>query len=131
MSLNVANCPNCGAVYQKNFRNMCMDCCAVSDDYLNRCTKFLWKNPKSTTEQVSLALNIETATIIKFIKKGAISKVFPNLTYPCDSCSSPITDNRLCGACTGSFKDLAQSIANPKPSFGATGGYKIRDRLRN
>lgn len=131
MSLNVANCPNCGVVYQKNFRNMCMDCSTVSDDYLNRCTKYLWKNPKSTTEQVSLALDIEAAIIIKFIKKGAISKVFPNLTYPCDSCGSPIKDHRLCGNCTGSFKDLAQTIANPKPGFQTNGGFKIRDRLRN
>ncbi|QGQ94605.1 flagellar protein [Paenibacillus psychroresistens] len=130
MNLNVANCPNCGVVYQKNFRNMCMSCSSVSDDQLNRCTKYLWKNPKSTTEEVSLALDVEPAIIIKFIKKGAISKVFPNLTYPCDSCGNPITDNRLCGKCAGNFRDLAHQIANPKPLF-KTSGFKIGDRLRS
>jgi hypothetical protein len=129
MSLNIANCPNCGAVYSINLRNMCMDCSSESDDQLNRCTKYLWKNPKSTTEEISLALDIETSIIIKFIKKGAISKVFPNLTYPCDSCASPITDNRLCGKCSGSFRGLAQQLANPKPQV-ATSGFKIGARLR-
>jgi hypothetical protein len=130
MSLNVANCPNCGVVYQKNFRNMCIDCSSNSDDQLNRCAKYLWKNPKSTTEEVSLALNIETSIIIKFIKEGAISKVFSNLTYPCDSCASPINGNRLCGKCSGVFRDLAQQITNPKPLF-TTGAFKISNRLRN
>jgi hypothetical protein len=113
MSLNIANCPNCGAVYSINLRNMCMDCSSESDDQLNRCTKYLWKNPKSTTEEVSLALNIETSIIIKFIKKGAISKVFPNLAYPCDSCAAPITDNRLCGKCSGTFRGPAQQRVSP------------------
>jgi hypothetical protein len=130
MSLNVANCPNCGVVYQINFRNMCMDCRSVADDQLNRCTKYLWENPKSTTEEVSLALNIETSIIIKLIKKGAISKVFPNLAYPCDSCASPILDNRLCGKCLGKFRGLAQQLTNPKPQV-VNSGFKIGDRLRS
>jgi hypothetical protein len=107
-----------------------MDCSSESDDHLNRCTKYLWKNPKSTTEEVSLALNIESSIIIKFIKKGDISKVFPNLTYPCDSCASPINDNRLCGKCSATFRGLANQIAKPKPLF-TTGAFKISDRLRN
>lgn len=129
MSLNVANCKNCGAVYTINFRNMCSNCSAESDDHLNRVTKYLWKNPKSSTEEVSIALDIEASIIITFIKKGMVSKVFPNLTYPCDSCARPITDNRLCSKCSGTFRGLAQQIANPKPQL-ASSGFKISDRLR-
>jgi hypothetical protein len=81
-------------------------------------------------EKLSMALDIKKSIIIKFIKKGDISKVFSNLTYPCDSCASPITDNRLCGKCTGTFRGLAQQLATPKPLFG-TSGFKISDRLRN
>lgn len=132
MSLNVTNCPTCGDVFQKNFRDMCMKCSTKLDDQLNRCIKYLWKNPKSTTDELSAALDIDTSILIKFIKKGAFSKVFPNLKYPCDSCASPITDNRLCSKCMGAFRNLAQQFKTPKPLVNTRGsGFKIGDRLRN
>jgi hypothetical protein len=128
MSLNVANCPICGDVFQKNFRNMCMKCSSESDDKLNRCIKYLYRNSKSTTDEVSAALDIDTSTIIKFIKKGLIPKAFPNLTYPCDSCASPIKSDRLCGKCLTAFRGLAKELATPKQQSG-TGSFRISDRL--
>jgi hypothetical protein len=129
MSINVANCPNCGVVYQKNFRDMCTSCSSQLDDALNICTKYLWKHPKSTTEELSLAINVDVSQIIKFIKQGVISKNFSNLTYPCESCASPIANNRLCTKCNGSFREVAHELANPKPLLPIS-GFKIRDRLR-
>jgi hypothetical protein len=128
MSLNVANCPTCGIVYQKNFRDMCTSCSSQLDDALNLCTKYLWRHPKSTTEELSLAVNVDVSQIIKFIKQGVISNSFSNLTYPCESCTSPIANNRLCMKCNGSFRELAQQLTNPK-SLVPTNGFKIRDRL--
>jgi hypothetical protein len=129
MSLNVANCPRCGSIYQKNLRDMCISCSSQIDNDINQCLKYLWKFPKTPTEELGQAMNIEASLIIQFIKQGLFSKSFKNLTYPCDSCASPIRDNRLCSKCLGSFRDLAHQIATPK-TLVPISGFKIGDRLR-
>jgi predicted amidophosphoribosyltransferase len=129
MSLNVANCPNCGSVYQKNFRNMCTSCSTKLDVDINSCIKFLWKNPKTTTEELSETTHIDMSLIIKFIKQGIFSKSFKNLTYPCESCKSHIRENRLCFTCTSSIKKIAQEIKGPTKIFEPASAFKISDRF--
>ncbi|PYI53546.1 hypothetical protein [Paenibacillus flagellatus] len=128
MNLNVDNCPSCGAVYRINVRNLCQACSARLDDGLNRCLDHLWKCPDSTTEQLSEATGVPSSAIAKLMKEGKLSKAYVKLTYPCESCGSPIRDNRLCRTCMHSFKEIAQQLKS-KIGFHPTGVY-FNERLK-
>lgn len=130
MYVQVDNCPNCGSVYQKNLRNMCTSCSSNFDSNINNCLNYLWRNPKATTEELSNATKLEASIIYKFIKQGLItSKSFRNITYPCESCYSPIKENRICYSCSSSIRQIAQQINAIKP-LSTGSGFKISERFR-
>ncbi|MDF2720853.1 MAG: hypothetical protein K0Q59_528 [Paenibacillus sp.] len=110
MSIRVDNCPNCGAVYQKNSRQLCAACCEKVDSALDECIDYLWKHPGSNADDLSTAAQIPVTTIYKFIKEGKLAKSYINLAYPCECCGAFIRENRLCSSCSRTFKDTAMQI---------------------
>jgi predicted transcriptional regulator len=111
----VENCTKCGRIYQKNNKNMCQSCSNRAVKELMDCKEFMWQNPNITTEELSEATNVNISTIYQMIKEGLIAKVYPNLTYPCESCAEPIHKNRLCEPCIENMKALSKQLN--KPSF--------------
>lgn len=128
MSLHVDNCPNCGAVFQKNLRNLCPSCSSQIDADIDCCIKYLWKHPNATTKELSEATQIHTSVIIKYIKQGKLSRSYNNLTYPCECCGKQIRDNRLCFSCAASFKEIANQI-NTAISYTRASAYKINESV--
>ncbi|MDF2717709.1 MAG: hypothetical protein K0R28_4634 [Paenibacillus sp.] len=110
MNLKVDNCPNCGSIYQKNFRNMCGACSMKVDRDLGNCIDHLWRFPNVTTDELSLATQTSVTSIHIFIKEGKLSKSYGRLTYPCECCGVPIRNNRLCVDCSHAFKDTAKQL---------------------
>jgi hypothetical protein len=125
MNLKVENCPQCGSVFQKNLRNLCSACSTKLDTDLNDCVNYLWKFPKTTTEELSKAVDVEVSRISAFIKEGRISKNFHNLTYPCECCGTQIREYRLCSG----FRQIAK-LNNPDKKREPMGGYNIKQRLK-
>lgn len=98
--LQVANCPQCGKVFQKNLRNLCQECIRELDNGLNKCIGFLRDTWKATTTELSKHTGVSEQQIVTFIKENRIPiGGYPNLTYPCNSCSVPIRQHHLCTNC--------------------------------
>jgi NMD protein affecting ribosome stability and mRNA decay len=129
--LQVANCPRCGKIFQKNSRNQCIDCCRELDSALTRCLDFLHRNHKATEEQISQDTGVPTEFIKLWIKEGRLHiSDYPNLNYPCSFCGKPIRQHKMCLDCLVRLnKDIQQlkerERSNPLPE----GGFQIRDRL--
>jgi flagellar operon protein (TIGR03826 family) len=132
MSLNVDNCPRCGAIYMKNYRNLCNNCVKAIDQELMSCTKYLRDNRRCTMEELSEATGVSTKQIMAFIREGRISVAeAPNLTYPCDLCGSPIRKSNLCDSCrTRIAKDIrnAQTVGD-NSRLTKESAFLIGDRL--
>ena len=103
--IRVAHCPSCGKVFQKNLRNMCMDCASVLDKQYDDVDRYLVRNRQSTTDEVSQATGVPVKQIHEWIRQNRISLYgFPNLTDSCDMCSGPTRQGHLCSSCSTKLK---------------------------
>jgi flagellar operon protein (TIGR03826 family) len=99
-TLMVANCPGCGKVFQKNLRNLCMDCVKSLESEFDVCFNYMRSNRKATTQELSTATGVSAQRIISWIKDKRLPAIdYPNLTYPCNSCGNPIRQENICYPC--------------------------------
>lgn len=100
MALNIGNCPRCGRVFAKGFRDVCPACVKEIDAEYERCFKYLRENQGVTIHELSEATNVSVRQITRFIREGRISLVgAPNMSYPCESCGNLIREGPICDAC--------------------------------
>ncbi|MBP1962039.1 flagellar protein [Paenibacillus aceris] len=138
-SLMVANCPRCGKVFQKNLRNQCADCSRSIDSLLQGCLDYLRRNHRSTNEQLNAAIGITSEQMYAWIKEGKLLLTdYPNLNYPCASCTKLIRQHKLCQDCTFRINREIKELNDKQQTFqpverkrqtALSGGFQIRDRL--
>ncbi|SDX28252.1 TIGR03826 family flagellar region protein [Paenibacillus sp. CF384] len=98
--MDLGNCPRCGKLYAKNFRDVCPNCIKEIDNEYTLCSEYLRKNKGATINELTDATKVSIKQITKFIREGRISLVgAPNLMYPCEMCGSLIRDNTKCEGC--------------------------------
>lgn len=110
--LLVAYCPNCGNVFQKNLRNLCMNCLAEEDGHIRSIESQLKRNRQLNNDQVSEMTSIPTQIIRDLIRKGKIKLFeYPNLADACDLCSASIRQGKLCVNCSMRIQgDIKQEL---------------------
>ncbi|MBP3966764.1 MULTISPECIES: TIGR03826 family flagellar region protein [Paenibacillus] len=98
--MDLGNCPRCGKLYAKNFRDVCPNCIKQIDNEYTVCSDYLRKNKGTTINELSDATSVSIKQITKFIREGRISLVgAPNLMYPCEMCGILIRENNKCDSC--------------------------------
>ncbi|CAM4347155.1 hypothetical protein [Paenibacillus tarimensis] len=99
--LQVAHCPSCGKVYQKNLRNLCRECSSRLDNQLSAIDRYLAGNRFADTASLSARTGVPVKTIHSFIRSRKLCiQHYPNLTTACESCSGPTREGKLCTSCT-------------------------------
>jgi len=122
IQLKVEHCPLCGRVYQKNLRNMCASCTHEFDSQLASIEHFMIRNRRATMAELCLATSIQEKAIVKYMKLGKISvSQYPNLTYACDYCQSPIQSGTMCTGCkmrlNADIRRMKEDEERNKPIF--------------
>ncbi|REE84476.1 flagellar operon protein (TIGR03826 family) [Paenibacillus taihuensis] len=98
--MNLDNCPRCGKLFAKNFRDVCGNCIKEIDTEYSVCSEYLRKNKGTDINELSDATGVSIKQITKFIREGRISLVnAPNLMYPCEMCGVLIRDHTKCDSC--------------------------------
>ncbi|MEK3883902.1 TIGR03826 family flagellar region protein [Paenibacillus sp. PL2-23] len=98
--MNVENCPRCGKIFAKNFRDVCPACMKDIDREYQLCADYLRENKGAIIHELSDATGVAIRQITKFIREGRISIVnAPNMSFPCESCGTLIRENHLCEDC--------------------------------
>jgi flagellar operon protein (TIGR03826 family) len=135
--MGIDNCPRCGKLFARNFRDVCPSCIKEIDDEYSLCTEYLRKNRGTTTQELSEATGVSIKQITKFIREGRISLMgAPNLGYPCEVCGTTIRESHLCGDCRQKLiketnqlkKDMMVGAEKRKEGF-EHGSYEIKERL--
>ncbi|PWK16191.1 TIGR03826 family flagellar region protein [Tumebacillus permanentifrigoris] len=98
----LANCKRCGRLYNKinSFVESCTVCIKEDDEKFFQVRDYLQEQRRATMYEVSDATGVDVSLIIRFIREGRITTVDnPNLNFPCDSCGTPIQQDRYCKPC--------------------------------
>lgn len=107
----LANCIRCDDVYVKSTRNICPECYRIEEAAFQTVYKFLniRKNRQATLLEIIPKTDVGEELILKFIKEKRLHiSDFPNLTYPCKKCESPIIEGKLCLEC---ISEIQQDLA--------------------
>jgi flagellar operon protein (TIGR03826 family) len=138
VSLNVANCPQCGRVFVKGIQEVCPNCIKEIERQFDSCSKYLRENRATSLNDLSEATEVPIRQITKFIREGRISiKNFPNMTYPCESCGNAIREGQICDSCRSKLsKDMNNSQADEarrQERLRQDGklSFNIQDRLKD
>ncbi|MGO4180741.1 TIGR03826 family flagellar region protein [Paenibacillus sp. MCAF9] len=137
--MNLDNCPRCGKLFAKNFRDVCPACMRDIDKEYELCANYLREFRGSIITEVSDATGVSIKQITKFIREGRISIMnAPNMSYPCESCGTLIRDNHLCDTCRNRIekdkKQMFQDISRKedlKSAYKQTGVYKGLERYND
>ena len=137
--MNLDNCPRCGKLFAKNFRDVCPVCIREIDKEYELCANYLREFKNSIITEVSEATGVTIKQITKFIREGRISIVnAPNMGYPCESCGTIIRENHICDICRERLekdkKQMLQDVAKNEELRGskqALGAYKGLDRYKD
>ncbi|MDF2837334.1 MAG: flagellar protein [Paenibacillus sp.] len=123
--MNLDNCPRCGKLFAKNFRDVCPVCIRDIDKEYQLCADYLRQYKGAMIGELSDQTGVSIKQITKFIREGRISMVnAPNLSYPCESCGTLIRESHICDDCwvrltkdTNTMKrNEASKAAEQKPS---------------
>ena len=96
------NCPRCGNVFVQTIRDICEACYKEEEAMFEKVYAFIRKkeNRQATLTEVCDATGVPERVVIRFIKQGRLRTAqFPHLSYPCESCGSPINEGNLCDTC--------------------------------
>lgn len=137
--MNLDNCPRCGKLFAKNFRDVCPVCMRDIDKEYQLCADYLREFKGAIITELSDQTGVSIKQITKFIREGRISMVnAPNMSYPCESCGTLIRENHICDSCRKRLdKDRNQMLEDmsrkqgEKSSQSLTGVYKGLDQYKN
>lgn len=133
--MDLANCPRCGKLFSKNFREVCQNCHQALEQDYERCNKYLRENKGLTIQELSDHTEITVRQITLWIREGRISLLnAPNMSYPCEVCGILIRDGHMCDSCKARLKNDVKN-ANSKgqlqfnPDEKNKSAYQIGNRL--
>ncbi|PRO65670.1 TIGR03826 family flagellar region protein [Alkalicoccus urumqiensis] len=104
----LSNCPKCGGVFVKALRSVCEKCHREVEEDFEKVYSFIRRreNRRATMEEVNEATGVSKEQIATFVREGRIlASQFPGLSYPCESCETPIREGRLCDDCRKGITD--------------------------
>lgn len=138
--MNLDNCPRCGKLFAKNFRDVCPVCIRDIDKEYQICADYLRENKGAIISELSDQTGVSIKQITKFIREGRISMVnVPNMSYPCESCGILIRENHICNDCrVRLMKDTRKMMDNDRKLDAPTitqhkmnGVYRGMDKYKN
>ena len=107
----IRNCSECGKLYADSGLGMCRDCYRQEEENEAVVANFVRDHPHTSVEEIHEATGIKEKTIYRMIRNGRVVSEM-EISYPCESCGTPIVKGRLCDKCSSSI--LKQVYENEK-----------------
>jgi flagellar operon protein (TIGR03826 family) len=97
---NLSNCQRCGTLVNSTFGKICPSCLRKIEEEYQACVDYLKENRMASIQELSEATGVAVKQIAQFIKEGRINIAeAANISYPCETCGTPIRSGRFCNKC--------------------------------
>lgn len=135
--MELSNCPRCGRLFGKTFRDICPACLKEIEQEYERCLAYLRENRQVSMDELCEETKVSRRQITQFIREGRISIYqAPNLAYDCEVCGNPIREGHMCESCRTRLVRQIQEAGNAKEpekkdTASGTGAYRAFESSRN
>lgn len=132
----LANCPSCGALFDKTAtQTICLKCMREEERLFLIVRDYLRAHKEASPADIEEATEVPMATIIQFIREGRLNPLRnPNLNFPCEQCGNPITIGNYCKTCSDGIKNslntIKEGIQADQKTPEQEKGYFFRDYKR-
>jgi flagellar operon protein (TIGR03826 family) len=133
--VNLTNCPRCGKLFSKSFRDVCNNCHQELEKDYERCVEHLRLHKGLNIQQLSDDTEISIKQITKWIRDDRISMLnAPNMSYPCEVCGILIRESHICDSCKNRLqRDMKNANSTGQLQFNPDesrykGAYQIGNR---
>jgi len=99
---DLANCPRCNALFLEGTSAVCNQCRNKEEQNYQKVYAFMRKkhNRMALVEQIEVDTGVSEKQIREFVKQKRLHPAqFPNISYLCEKCETPIQDGRICERC--------------------------------
>jgi flagellar operon protein (TIGR03826 family) len=128
--MDVRNCKRCGKIYNYTGSAVCGNCLRQEQEDFEKIREYLFRNPNSSTAEVSEATGVELKVISRFLKEGRIEadyiKMSDGSELTCEKCGKPVQSGRFCEGCVkemqADFSRAAKPISGANNTFRPGGG---------
>ncbi|WP_418791027.1 TIGR03826 family flagellar region protein [Phosphitispora sp. TUW77] len=116
---DLRNCPECGKVFVKINKNLCLDCIEKEEAEFEEVRKYLKDNPKAPVEEIVEITGVQEKKVLRWMREGRVDISFfdGSKGLTCKSCGTVIKTGNFCAKCA---KDLSAQMK------GAAGQRTIR-----
>ncbi|WP_211202300.1 TIGR03826 family flagellar region protein [Salicibibacter cibarius] len=128
----LANCPECGALYVKMVISLCDRCCRSREKRFDKVYEFLRKkaNRESTISETAVHTGVSETEILEFIREGRLQLAdFPNFHILCAFCGDATRNSRLCKSCETELQGDIANINDTKKTY--TENVYVNKRLHS
>lgn len=116
--MTIVNCKQCGKIFNYDGSKVCPKCRREENDNFQKVKEYLYKNPGSSTQEVSDETEVPVAKIIEYLRQGKLEvKGEGNMILECERCGVPIASGRYCDKC---IKDMQDTLSGAAKSISST-----------
>lgn len=111
----LANCSQCGRLFNKIAYDLCPDCVNKVEQDFEKVYQFLRESGASHIDVIHQETGVDKRQIMKFLAEDRFEGV--TVSYKCESCGEAITSGKLCAKCVESINkqiEKMQQEAAPK-----------------
>lgn len=101
--MTLANCKECGKLYNKMVSEYCSDCNDIIEGYFSIISEYIYDNGPQPIHIVSAETGVKEKWIMQFIRDGRL--IDSKIEYPCQQCGSYINRGKLCDKCIKKWDD--------------------------
>jgi flagellar operon protein (TIGR03826 family) len=113
MGMALANCKECGRLFNMTVRDVCQLCVEKEEQDFEKVYTFLRNNGSSHIDIIHKDTGVDKKRLMRFLAEGRFEGV--TITYKCDSCGEPITNGKLCSKCVEKITADIEKLQN-KPN---------------
>jgi hypothetical protein len=78
------------------------------DEDFTKVRKFVYENPNARVEDIEEETEVDSKTIMFFLREGRLSLREPDGSIRCEQCGAPITTGKLCHKCAHNMSGVLE-----------------------